>query len=212
MKLLLTSNGLTNDALKKIFLDLLFDDPQDTMVAFILTASNMEKDKSYIDNSIETLKSINLNHINPIDIAKEKEEWEKTIEEADIVWMEGGNTFYLMDQLNKSGFGSLKEDMNDKIYIGVSAGSIVVTPDISIATVTPADPNAVGLTDMKGLGWVDFEVSPHTPDVVSFENFEKYAKTTKRTMYGFDDKTALFVEKDQVRVVGEGNCRMLNFS
>lgn len=212
MQLLLTSNGLTNESLRKIFLDLL-PDPQESTVAFITTASNGEKDRSHLDDSIEILKSMEINHVNPIDIGKEKETWEETLKEADIVYVEGGNTFYLMDKLRKSGLDTtLKDILEDKLYVGVSAGSIVVTPDISIATVEHADPNEVGLTDMKGLGLVDFEVSPHTPDSVSYKKFQEYANSHKRLIYGFDDQTALFVQGDDVRVVGDGVCKMLNIN
>jgi len=99
--------------------------------------------------------------------------------------------------------------MSGKLFVGVSAGSILATPTIGISTVEPADPNNVNLTDLTALNMVDFEVSPHTNDEVSIEGVKAYAKTAKNPVYAIDDNSAVLVENGNVSVVGEGKWEIL---
>lgn len=211
MKLLLTSGGLTNYLLRKKFLELVGKDPQNIKVAFINTASKAEKNINYVDEDLENLKKTGVSDIVFVDISEPKESWINILKEADVVWMEGGNTFYLLNEIRKSDLvDELKNIIGNKLYVGVSAGSILVTPTIDIANVEPADPNDVVMTDFTSLGWVDFEVSPHTPNIVSLENVESYSKKSGLKLYTYDDNVAILVVDGKVEILGNGFKKVFN--
>ncbi|MDQ5951624.1 MAG: dipeptidase [Patescibacteria group bacterium] len=205
MTIFLTSTGFSTETLKSTFLSLLTKPLGEIKVAFIDTASKVEKNTDYVDKDLEVLKSMGLKNVSRIDISEPQDNWIKILIQADIFYVEGGNTFYLLDKLRSSGLDkSLPRIIQNKIYVGVSAGSIVATPTIAIATVEPSDPNTVKMTDFTGLHIVDFEVSPHTPDSVPLKNVEKYAKKANNKIHAFDDQSALLVIDNTITVIGEG--------
>ena len=83
----------------------------------------------------------------------------------DALYIQGGNTFHLLDQMRRSGADRIIPDLvagHGTVYCGVSAGSIVAGPEIGIAGWGPDwDRNEVGLTDLTGLRLVPFLLSPH---------------------------------------------------
>lgn len=211
MNLLLTSGGLTNKILKEEFLKLVNKSASEISVAFITTAAKAEKDTSYLEEDLNDLREIGIKKIKQIDISDPKVNWERTLIDSDVIWIEGGNTFYLLQELKKAGLDkNLNNYLGDKVFVGVSAGSIVVTPDISIASVPPGDSNDVGMEEFKGLGWVDFEVSPHTINYVPLDNVERYAKNLERKLYAYDDNSAVLVKDNEVRVIGGGFYKIFN--
>jgi peptidase E len=83
----------------------------------------------------------------------------------DVLYIQGGNTFHLLDQMRRSGADRIIRELvagHGTVYCGVSAGSIVAGPEIGIAGWSPDwDRNEVGLTDLTGLRLVPFILSPH---------------------------------------------------
>jgi dipeptidase E len=83
----------------------------------------------------------------------------------DVLYIQGGNTFYLLDQMRCSGADRMIQERvaaHGTVSCGVSAGSILAGPEISSAGWSPAwDRNEVGLTDLTGLHLVPFVLSPH---------------------------------------------------
>ena len=114
--------------------------------------------------------------------------------------------------MRKSGFeGALKKFLSEnKLYIGVSAGGIVVTPTIAIAGVEPGDVNNIGMQDFTGLSVVDFEFSPHVPDMISYESVGEYSKTTQNQIYAVDDYAAVLVQDNKVSIIGDGKYKIYN--
>lgn len=163
-KLLLTSTGFTNPKLADRFLALLGKPPADAKALFIPTASRSEEDMKYVRESGGELAQLG--------IPKESIVWfdYKTptaigdINRFDVIYVCGGNTFFLMQKLRETGLDKKIIDLvhQGKVYVGVSAGSVIAGPDISIAG--PFDENDVGLTDMTGLGLTDKVTSPHYED------------------------------------------------
>lgn len=164
MKLFLTSSGLS-DANEKDFLDILGKDPKCLHVAFITTAMNPESEEvkqKYIPVDAKDLEDLGM-IVEFIDLEKlNEEDVVETFSPFDVIYVYGGNTFYLMHFANESGFTKhIREIVHNKVYFGVSAGSIIAGENISIAGWKGGDPNNIGLTNMKGLSLFPFSVLPH---------------------------------------------------
>lgn len=166
MKIFLTSSGLSNENEKK-FVDLFDGITAGKRVAFVPTAMNPEpkevvekympvdvKDLTDLGMVVDLIDIANLNATNIV----------ATFQPYDLIYVYGGNTFYLLDQAIRSGLrDNIKEIISGKVYMGVSAGSIIAGPSIETADWTYGEPdkNDVGLKDFKGLGLVSFVVVPH---------------------------------------------------
>ena len=72
------------------------------------------------------------------------------------------------------------------------------------------DPNNIGMQDFTGLNILDFEFSPHVPDMVSYESVEKYSKTTPNKIYSVDDYAAVLVQDNKVSIIGDGKYKIYN--
>jgi len=207
MKLLLTSAGFTNEDLKKAFLNLL-DRPTNTLsVVIIPTAKNRNaNDKRVFLRTMKFYDEQNFKVIDFVDVAAiEKKYWLPRLKSADVIHVCGGNTYYLLDQIRKSGLdGELKDLLESRIYVGDSAGSILVTPSIDVAMVDEGDENIVGINNTTGLSLVDFEVSPHTPGDVSLNANKEYSASIKNKLYAYDDNTAIKIDGDSFEFVGTG--------
>jgi dipeptidase E len=203
---LLTSGGITNDRIKTALADLAGKDIKDISVADIITASAPVNDSIYAVAEKESLKQAGLENVSVIDIRDPRENWINTLESADVIWIEGGNTYYLLDWARKSGLDKdLPELLKDKVYVGVSAGSILVGPDINYAgwDIGDKDKNETDLVDFTGLNIVDFGVFPHYKEDQK-NDLEKMSKTINYPMYAIDDGCAILVRGGQVKAIGEG--------
>ena len=105
MKLLLTSGGLTNKSISDALFDLVGKKPEDTSLCFIPTASNVETgDKDWFINDLKNIDKQNFKSVSIADISAIPEDiWRPQMEEADILFFEGGNTYHLMRWINISG-------------------------------------------------------------------------------------------------------------
>lgn len=92
MKLLLTSGGITNTSIADALFDLVGKKPEDTVLVFIPTASNVETgDKNWLINDLLILKKLNLKSIEITDISAVDEKiWKPSLERADVLFFEGG--------------------------------------------------------------------------------------------------------------------------
>lgn len=206
MKLLLTSAGITNNSIASALLDMVGKNVEATNVAFIPTAANVEGGNkiSWFFRQYEDLRRIGINWIDVIDIAAHDVDWQTRLDKCDVLFLSGGNTFYLLDQMRKQKFDEyLKKALATKVYVGSSAGSIVMTPSIDVAAIPPGDPNLSDLTDLTGLDYVDFEIEPHC-DTERFTTIQQYAKERNKQIYAIDDQTALKIVDDKIDVITEG--------
>jgi dipeptidase E len=210
MKLLLTSNGLSNNSIAKAFQDLVGKEPKDAKVAFIPTAANAERGNKYwlIDDMYQVRErgyAVDVVELT----AHQPNELAEILSGMDAIFVGGGNTFYLLEQLRKS---SLDKWLNNNkariVYVGSSAGSIVITPTIKLAEA--ADKNLSGLKDLNGLSWVDFEFMPHVPDFIPTEKAAEYANLSGRQLYAMDNMSALKVLDGKVEVISEGQWKLFN--
>lgn len=206
MKLLLTSAGLSNLAIKNRLLQLVGKDPKNVTVAFIPTAADPEQDKWFVQSAIDEIKEIGM-QLFTVDLKEENEQsLKEKLTKCDAVYVNGGNTFYLLDWVRKSGFDKAVEDLisQEKIYIGTSAGSILVGPDISISGWYPSwDKNIVGLKDLAGLNLVPFAISPHFVEAERKVLVEK-SKEINYPIIALTDKQAMVVQDNEQELIGEG--------
>ncbi len=210
MKLLLTSGGVANKAIADELLRLLGKSAAETNVAVVPTAAFVEAgEKSWFVAQFTNLAQFGFTNVDLVEPGLPYTQWRERLAAADVVFVSGGNTYYLLDQSRQNGFVEwLQTELGDKVYVGSSAGSILVTP--TILTASNGDQNIVGLKDLSGVGLVDFEFLPHVPDFIALELAEKYAAKTKRAFYALDDQSAISVEGEKVKVVGGGRWRVWN--
>ncbi len=131
------------------------------------------------------------------------------MEEADVLFFEGGNTYHLMKWINKSGLvGLLPEMLKTKIYVGLSAGSMVTSPDLALRLSQIIYGDDMEEEPMDGLNYVDFYFLPHLNSPFFPTRMEEkiieVAKTLPKKIYALDDHSALKVVDGEVEVISEG--------
>lgn len=212
MKLLLTSNGLSNDSIAEALFELTGKRPEDSVVVFIPTASNAEEgDKHWLINDLLNLKKYNFKSIEISDIsAIDKSIWLPSFERADVLFFEGGNAYHLMRWLHKTGLPELLlELLKHKVYVGVSAGSMVVNPNLDLNIIQGLyNENKTESIQLDGLNFLNAYVLPHLhskwfPNVTK-ENIEKIATNLTCPVYAIDDNSALKVIDGELEVISEG--------
>ena len=212
MKLLLTSAGLTNKSIANALFEMVGKKPEDTTVVFIPTASNIETgDKDWVINDLMNLKNQNFKEIYMTDISAVSEEvWRPQLEKADVLFFEGGNTYHLMRWINKSGLKEmLPELLKTKIWVGVSAGSMVTNKDLQLKTSQIIYGEDLAETEnMPGLNYVDFYFLPHLNSdyftKLRKENIEKAIEGIREKVYCMDDEGAIKVVDRKIEIITEG--------
>ena len=210
-KLFLSSAGLKPET-KDDFLKLLGKPPADSLVAFIATAADPEPDKSFIQWSIDQIKEAGLKIIE-IDLKGEMADtlYEK-LSPADVIWVNGGNTFYLLDQIRKSGFDKIIVKLLEegRIYFGVSAGSIVAGLSIETSGWKPeGDENLAGLTDYTAMKLAPFDIFVHYKERHK-ELIKEAADIAKNPLFVLSDQQAVIVDGEKIKVVGAGEIIKFN--
>ena len=159
MKLFLTSSSITPE-IRQDFLSVYGKNPTESKCYFIPTAADVEQEKFYMCKSMDDLAEMGFNPIWYTLKYKTKEVIQKELADADIIWVGGGNTFYLLDTARKSGFLEVVDDLvknKGVAYGGISAGTILAAKSIQVAEWKPdGDVNEVDVTDFTALGWIDF--------------------------------------------------------
>src|SRR3989344_2211240 len=212
MKLLLTSSGITNKSITKALFELVGKKPEETSIVVIPTASNLEQgDKSWLINDLVNLKNQNFRQIEIADISAVSEDvWRPKLEEADVLFFEGGNSFHLMEWMNKSGLTSiLPELLKTRVYVGVSAGSMVTNKDLALKLSQVVYGEDLDRTeDMSGLNFVDFYFLPHLNskdfENIREENIKNATVGMNTKIYAMDDNSALKIVDGKIEVIAEG--------
>ncbi len=203
MKLLLTSAGFENKNVKAAFLEIIHKPLSELKLIFIPTASRFKEEIVYVQKSKEELLSFGILEKNIKTVHLDHKISYNKVKDYDCVYVCGGNTFYLLDQIRKTGFDKILKDYlkEDKCYVGVSAGSIIMSPDISIAGIgETGDENDVGLKDVRGLHFIDVILTPHY--VESEKKFiEEYRKKSKYKLITLTDKQAFLVIDNKTKII-----------
>lgn len=127
--------------------------------------------------------------------------WIPWVREADVLLVDGGDATYLCHWMRESGLADLLPSLRDTVWVGVSAGSMVMTPRIGSDFVAWA-----AAPDDRTLGVVDFSIFPHLNvfPTNTVEHAQRWAAEIDSPAYAIDEQTAIAVVDGSVEVVSEG--------
>jgi len=138
-----------------------------------------------------------------------EERWVPMVRETDVLLVDGGDAAYLCHWMRASGLADLLPSLGQTVWVGVSAGSMVMTPRIGADFVNWHSP-----AGDRTLGVVDFSIFPHVdnPDLPTntMAAAERWAAGLSGPAYAIDDETAIKVVDGTVEVVSEGNCQLFS--
>ncbi len=199
-KLLLTSAGLTTPNITNQFLQIIDKPVSQIKIIFVPTASRTDEELKYVQESKKELLDLGILESNIQTLNLNRPISFDEVVDYDVIYVCGGNTFYLLKKIRESGFDKVIVAFVkiNKLYFGVSAGSILVCPNIDIAS--PFDENDVNLTDLTGLNLTNVIVSPHykDEDKTIIDNFEK---KEHYEIVPLTDKQALLVIDGEAKIV-----------
>ena len=208
MKLLLTSAGLAGE-IKDHLIRMVDKEPDQTLVGYIPVAVEVEADKSYAAVDRQELIDIGFQVID-VDIKDSNEH--PRLDDCDIVYVEGGNTFYLLDQVRKSGFDNKLKLLleSGKVYVGVSAGSILAGQSVEVSKY--GDKDQCGVKDFTGLKMVPFSITPHYNQDLEdgkAERIKRFAQAGD-PLVAITDSQAVLVENGSTTIIGPGDKYLWN--
>ena len=218
MKLLLTSGGIKNTSIHDALVDLLGKPIAESSALCIPTAVyampggagmawgliNGRLPTPLCELGWQSLGVLELTALPSID----EEHWVPLVQETDALLVGGGDPMYLCHWMRQSGLADLLPSLHEAVYVGVSAGSMVMAPNVGEDFVRWSPPGGGD----RGLGIVDFSMFPHLdhenmPDN-SMAGAEKWAASVPVPGYAVDDQTAIKVTDGAVEVVSEGHWRL----
>jgi len=204
--LLLTSGGM--QPMKDEIIKLLQKPAYDITVAFITTAAKPQENLDYVKEDWRIMKEEMGFNIEEIDIeGKRESEVMKLLELKDIIYVEGGNTFYLLKAMRACNFERIMRKLlkQGKVYIGASAGSVVAGRTIKTAEWF-GDENIVKLKNLKGLNFVPFDIFAHYGPEYTEIIKQKIPNPKKRAknLRIITDEQAILVQGKEVDLIGDG--------
>ncbi len=191
-RLFLTSFGLG------AFADFVGKDPKTVSIGFIPTAADLYKNQWFIDSDRKFMSELGFNIVD-VNIG-DKSQLAK-LNDVDVIYVGGGNTFYLLDKAVESGGLELIRKLvnGGTLYAGSSAGAVFAGPSIAPVAFIDDPQDAPNLKTTDSLGLVDFVVLPHYGK-------EKYLDRYKNVMEEFKDKGfKLITLNDEQAIVVEGD-------
>lgn len=219
VKLLLTSGGVTNPSIREALVALLGKPISESTALCIPTAQyghpwvgpgvkpwefiSGTSENPMVDLGWKSVGVLELTALPSID----DERWVPLVRETDVLLVAGGDALYLCHWMRESGLADLIPSLRETVWVGLSAGSMVMTPRIGEDFVGWKPPTG----DDSTLGIVDFSICPHlAPDGTpgnSMAAAERWAARVGGPAYAMDDQTAITVVDGAVEVVSEGQWR-----
>jgi dipeptidase E len=221
MRLLLTSAGIKNTSIHNALVDLLGKPIAESSALCIPTASyghpmagpgaawrfisGNEPDCPMCELGWKSLGVLELTALPSLDEAL----WVPMVQETDVLLVNGGDPLYLCYWMRQSGLADLLPSLHQTVWVGLSAGSLVMTPRIGEHFVGWTPPTGAG---DETLGLVDFAIFPHLDheDLPSnsMADAERWAGGMSVPGYAIDDETAIKVVDGTVEVVSEGHWKL----
>jgi dipeptidase E len=215
MKLLLTSGGITNNSIRNALVDMMGKPVAEATALFVPTAEQ-PLGPFFVGRSAENLLQQEWKAFGVLELTAlpsiPQEAWLPKLKAADVLLVGGGDPLYLCYWMQQSGLADLLtgQELRETVYVGMSAGSMVLAPNIGQEFVDWKPPNA-GDSD-KTLGLVDFAMFPHldNPDLPknTLAVAEKWAAKLTVPGYVVDDDTAIKVVDGAVEVISEGHWKL----
>jgi peptidase E len=202
-KILLTSAGFENPKIGEEFLKLVNKSAQEIKVLFIPTAARTKEELFYVSKSKEELMGVGIKEENIINFNLDRKLSEEELNRFDVIYICGGNTFYLLHRVNESNFRDKIISLVDKgiVYVGASAGSIIAGPDIEISGRGDRwDKNDIGIKDLAGLNLTTEIISPHYIEEEK-EIIDKFREETNKKVTPLRDDQALLIIDDEVKLL-----------
>jgi len=219
MRFLLTSAGIKNTSIYNALVKLLGKPIADSSALCIPTAgyanpggagrawkfiTGREPRTPMCELGWKSLGVLELTALPSID----EESWVPVVRETDVLLVNGGDALYLCHWMRQSGLADLLPSLRETVWVGLSAGSMVMTPRIGEDFVGWKPPTG----DDSTLGIVDFSIFPHVDHEALPENTmaaaEKWAAGLGGPAYAIDDQTAIKVTDGTVEVVSEGHWKL----
>jgi dipeptidase E len=136
--------------------------------------------------------------------------WVPLVQQTDALLVSGGDPLYLAYWIQESGLADVLPTLGETVYMGVSAGSVILAPSVGEDFVEWRPPTGGDET----LGLVGFSIFPHLDHPKLPENTmadaERWAKGMSQPCYAIDDDTAIRVVGDDVEVITEGHWKLFN--
>ena len=218
MRLLLTSDGINNSSIHDALVGLLGKPISESDALVVPTATYAvggpgpawrlitgQADTPLCELGWKSLGVLELTALPSL----ERERWFPWVEETDVLLVGGGDALYLCHWLRESGLADLLPLLN-AVYVGVSGGSMAMTPNIGKNYVAWKPPTGGD----QALGIVDFAIFPHLDDEEltskSMADAEEWAAGISVPAYAIDGQTAIQVTSDTVEVISEGRWRLFS--
>lgn len=216
MKLLLTSGGVRNPSIRDALVDLLGRPIAECNALCIPTAQwghpacgPASVRRFVVDETPATMCNLGWKSVGLLELTAlpsiGKERWVPWVVEADVLLVDGGEATYLAHWVRHSGLVDLLPSLVDTVWVGVSAGSMVMAPRIGSTFVAwPSAP------DDRTLGIVDFSIFPHLDafPTNTMAHAERWAEEIAGPAYVIDEQTAIAVVDGSVDVISEGTWRL----
>jgi len=222
VKLLLTSGGITNRSIHEALVDLLGKPVAESTALCIPTAiyafsgGATSAWKLITGRAASPLCELGWKSLGVLELTAlpsiERSHWINAVEEADALLVGGGDPLYLGYWIQQSGLVDLLPSLRETVWVGVSAGSLVMGPHVGEDFVYGSPPTTAD--DDRALGVVEFAMFPHLghpamPDH-SMAAAERWAAALPAPGYGIDDQTAIKVVDRTVEVISEGYWKLFN--
>jgi dipeptidase E len=221
VRLLLTSGGVTNPSIRDALVGLLGKPIAESNALCIPTAQwghPMCTPASAFEfiagqDPISSMCALGWKSVGVLELTAlptmDKQRWIPWVQESDVLLVDGGEATYLCHWMRESGLADLLPSLPEMVWVGVSAGSMVMTPRIGNYFVEWTPPQWNDST----LGVVDFSIFPHLGHEFMPGNTmaaaEKWAAEIAGPAYAIDDQTAIKVTDGTVEVVSEGQWKRL---
>ena len=216
MKLLLTSGGVTNESIRDALVDLLGKPISESRALCIPTAQwghpmlGPASVRSVVaaEPPFHMLTGLGWASLGVLELTAlpsiGEERWVPWVREADALLVDGGDATYLYHWMQQSGLADVISSLPETVWVGLSAGSMVMTPRIGNDFVNwPSAP------DDRTLGVVDFSIYPHLDHEQMPQNTMadagRWAADIAGPAYAIDDQTAIKVTDGVVEIISEGH-------
>lgn len=174
-------------------------------VTYIPTAGIAEDVEGMVEEETSTLESLGMT-VDVLEVSSASyDSIVNSLTKNDIIFVGGGNTFFLLQELRRSGADQIliREVEKGKLYIGESAGSIISCPDIGYCAEMDSPEKAPDLIDYAGLNLVDFYIVPHIGNAEMGEAAEKAVEkySSELELKAITDEQVILVEEGRVEIL-----------